>query len=270
MASKAIKRKPHTADIDRSEKQMETIIPDSVREPLLGNSVHESKSEPDLWDGKRQEHLGWMHLISSFICRSVRRIGNAISQIGSLLARFFSWSFASHGSNNGQAVLVDLSPLQEGRLRFLRQRLSVPFDSSSVTHQYVSLNHEELLPMNVVGLLHKADGKRAEWEYPFAVAGNYSLYLFHFFVGKMTTKASSQFVQQLTEDEMAFDNLFCVAFQMLDAQWLTRQASYMEFNDVLKSTRIQLEQELSIGRISTVKEMPSFRLLKSYTGAAFK
>uniref|UniRef100_A0A0D9XWG5 ELMO domain-containing protein n=2 Tax=Leersia perrieri TaxID=77586 RepID=A0A0D9XWG5_9ORYZ len=318
LASTTTRKVPHTADIDRSEKQMETIIPDSVREPLLGNSVHESKSEryepdmqPDLWDGKRQEHLGWMHLISSFICRSVRRIGNAISQIGSLLARFFSWSFASHGSNNGQAVLVDLSPLQEGRLRFLRQRLSVPFDSSSVTHQdalkelwrldypsrqlpplksdlwkemgwqnsdpatdfraggFISLENLIYFARNYADsfhrLLHKADGKRAEWEYPFAVAGNYSLYLFHFFVGKMTTKASSQFVQQLTEDEMAFDNLFCVAFQMLDAQWLTRQASYMEFNDVLKSTRIQLEQELSIGRISTVKEMPSFRLLKRVT-----
>uniref|UniRef100_A0A0D9XNM5 ELMO domain-containing protein n=1 Tax=Leersia perrieri TaxID=77586 RepID=A0A0D9XNM5_9ORYZ len=263
MASKAIKRKPYTADIDRSEKQMETIVPDSVREPLLGNSIHESKSEsyesdmqPDLWDG------------------------NAISQIGSLLARFFSWSFASHGSNNGQAVLVDLSPLQEGRVRFLRQRLSVPFDSSSVMHQdalkelwrlaYPSrqlpplksdlwkemgwqnsdpatdfraggfMSLENLIyfarnyPDSFHRLLHKADGKRAEWEYPFAVAGvNISYMLVQMLdlqSGKMTTKASSQFVQLLTEDEMAFDNLFCVAFQMLDALWLTRQASYMEFN----------------------------------------
>lgn len=32
--------------------------------------------QPDLWDGKRQERRGWMHLISTFIARSVRNIGN--------------------------------------------------------------------------------------------------------------------------------------------------------------------------------------------------
>ncbi|KAL5206431.1 hypothetical protein ABZP36_034640 [Zizania latifolia] len=120
MASKAIKRKPCTADCEkRSEKQMETVAPDSVREPLLGNSTHESKSEryeptmqPSFWDGKRQEGLRWMHLISTFIAQSVRKIGNAISQFGLLLARFFSWSCGSQSSQIGQPILVDLSPLQ--------------------------------------------------------------------------------------------------------------------------------------------------------------
>ena len=32
------------------------------------------------------------------------------------------------------------------------------------------------------------------------------------------------------EDESAFDRLYCVAFEMLDAQWLAMRASYMEFN----------------------------------------
>ncbi|XP_052139691.1 uncharacterized protein LOC127758101 isoform X2 [Oryza glaberrima] len=294
MASKAIKRKPYTADIDRSEKQMETIIPDSVREPLLGNRTHESKSErhepnmqPNLWDGKGQERLGWMHIISTFIAQSVRKIGNALSQFGPLLAKFFSRSCASHGSHDEQTVLLDLSPLQEERLRFLRQRLNVPFDSSSVKHQdalkelwrlaYPSrqlpplksdlwkemgwqnsdpatdfraggfMSLENLIyfarnyPDSFHSLLHKAAGKRSEWEYPFAVAGvNISYMLVQMLdlqSGKMGTK-------------------------MLDAQWLTRQASYMEFNEVLKSMRIQLEQELTIGSISCVQEMPSFRLLK--------
>uniref|UniRef100_J3NB10 ELMO domain-containing protein n=1 Tax=Oryza brachyantha TaxID=4533 RepID=J3NB10_ORYBR len=319
MASKAIKRKPYAADIDRSEKQMEATIPDSVREPLLGNSTHEPQSDryeptlqPDLWDGKGQECLGWIHLISTFIARSVRKIGIAVSQFGSLLARFFRWSCSSHGSHNEQAILVGLSPIQEERLKFLRQRLNVPFDSSSMKHQdalkelwrlaYPSrqlpplksdlwkemgwqnsdpatdfraggfMSLENLIyfarnyPDSFHSLLHKADGKRAEWEYPFAVAGvNISYMLVQMLdlqSGKMSTKASSHFVQLLREDEMAFDNLFCVAFEMLDAQWLARQASYMEFNEVLKSTRIQLEQELAIGSISSVQEMPSFRLLK--------
>uniref|UniRef100_A0A0E0MJ57 ELMO domain-containing protein n=1 Tax=Oryza punctata TaxID=4537 RepID=A0A0E0MJ57_ORYPU len=296
MASKAIKRKPYTADIDRSEKRMETIIPDSVREPLLGNRTPESKSErhepnmqPDLWDGKGQECLGWMHIISTFVAQSVRKIGHALSQFGSLLARFFSRSCAFHGLHDEQAVLLDLSPLQEERLRFLRQRLNVPFDSSSVKHQdalkelwrlaypgrqlpplksdlWKEMGWQNSDPATDFSLLHKAEGKRSEWEYPFAVAGvNISYMLVQMLdlqSGKTGTKASSQFVQLLREDEMAFDNLFCMAFQMLDAQWLTRQASYMEFNEVLKSMRIQLEQELTIGSISSVQEMPSFRLLK--------
>jgi hypothetical protein len=32
------------------------------------------------------------------------------------------------------------------------------------------------------------------------------------------------------EDETAFDMLYCVAFEMMDAQWLAMRASYMEFN----------------------------------------
>lgn len=32
------------------------------------------------------------------------------------------------------------------------------------------------------------------------------------------------------EDEEAFDVLYCIAFEMMDAQWLAMHASYMEFN----------------------------------------
>jgi hypothetical protein len=46
----------------------------------------------------------------------------------------------------------------------------------------------------------------------------------------MRTKAGVHFVQLLDDDGVAFDNLFCVAFQVLDSQWLARRASYMEFN----------------------------------------
>lgn len=34
----------------------------------------------------------------------------------------------------------------------------------------------------------------------------------------------------MTEDEEAFDELFCIAFEMMDAQWLAMHASYMDFN----------------------------------------
>lgn len=54
--------------------------------------------------------------------------------------------------------------------------------------------------------------------------------LYHHFAGKPTTLAGVRFLELLVEDEMAFDNLFCVTFQMMDAQWLAKGASYMEFN----------------------------------------
>lgn len=34
----------------------------------------------------------------------------------------------------------------------------------------------------------------------------------------------------IAEDEAAFDVLYCIAFEMMDAQWLAMHASYMEFN----------------------------------------
>ncbi|KAG8372260.1 hypothetical protein BUALT_Bualt12G0047900 [Buddleja alternifolia] len=115
-------------------------------------------------------------------------------------------------------------------------------------------------------LLHKRDGDRSDWEYPFAVAGiNISFMLVQMLdiqSGKPNTKAGHRFLELLSEDEMAFDHLFCVAFKMLDAQWLVKRASYMEFNDVLKSTRSQLERELALEDLSTVRDLPAYNLLK--------
>lgn len=38
------------------------------------------------------------------------------------------------------------------------------------------------------------------------------------------------FLHTTAEDEEAFDILYCIAFAMVDAQWLAMHASYMEFN----------------------------------------
>ncbi|KAL0661381.1 hypothetical protein Bca4012_098218 [Brassica carinata] len=46
------------------------------------------------------------------------------------------------------------------------------------------------------------------------------------------------------ENQSAFDLLYCIAFKLMDQQWLSMSASYMEFNTVMKSTRRQLEREL--------------------------
>uniref|UniRef100_A0A1D1YY16 ELMO domain-containing protein A n=1 Tax=Anthurium amnicola TaxID=1678845 RepID=A0A1D1YY16_9ARAE len=114
-------------------------------------------------------------------------------------------------------------------------------------------------------LLHKQEGKRADWEYPFAVAGiNISFMLAQMLdlqSGVPTSKAGIRFLELLGGDEMAFDNLYCIAFQLLDAQWLAKRASYMEFNDVLKSTRVQLERELALEDVSCIADLPAYNML---------
>ncbi|XP_020219468.1 ELMO domain-containing protein B [Cajanus cajan] len=115
-------------------------------------------------------------------------------------------------------------------------------------------------------LLHKQDGTRAEWEYPFAVAGiNISFMLAQMLdlqTGLPSSSSGVCFLKLLEEDEMAFDILFCIAFQMMDAQWLSKRATYMEFNDVLKSTRAQLENELALDDISSVRDLPTYNILR--------
>ncbi|KAM3312152.1 hypothetical protein ACQJBY_032252 [Aegilops geniculata] len=286
MASKAIRRRP--AEKER-ERHMETTMPESVTAPLLGNSAQGNKSEgyepiPDFWDGKSRECLHWVHIVSTFITQSARKIVNAITEFGSFLARFFGCSCAPQSSQNAQTMLIHLSPLQEERLKFLRQRLNVPFDCSAVKHQdalkelwRLAYPNRELPPLKS-DLWKEMGWQNSDPATDFRSGGFMSLENLIYFArnypdsfhrllhkadeNRRSSKARVGFAQLLEDDEMAFDNLFCLAFQMLDAQWLARRASYMEFNEVLKSTLGQLEQELTIGGVSRVQNLPSFRMLR--------
>lgn len=51
--------------------------------------------------------------------------------------------------------------------------------------------------------------------------------------GPSISRIGVQFLALLGADEMAFDNLYCVAFQLLDSKWVSMRASYMEFNVIL-------------------------------------
>ncbi|XP_037429914.1 ELMO domain-containing protein A-like isoform X2 [Triticum dicoccoides] len=286
MASKAIRRRPTEKE---RERHMETTMPESVTAPLLGNSAQGNKSEgyepiPDFWDGKSRECLHWVHIVSTFITQSARKIVNAISEFGSFLARFFDCSRAPQSSQNAQTMLIHLSPLQEERLKFLRQRLNVPFDCSAVKHQdalkelwRLAYPNRELPPLKS-DLWKEMGWQNSDPATDFRSGGFMSLENLIYFArnypdsfhrllhkadeNRRSSKARVGFAQLLEDDEMAFDNLFCLAFQMLDAQWLARRASYMEFNEVLKSTLGQLEQELTIGGVSSVQNLPSFRMLR--------
>lgn len=92
-------------------------------------------------------------------------------------------------------------------------------------------------------LMHKSEGQRSEWEYPFAVAGvNVTFNLTEMLqlrnpVNTPTTPHARGFVQLLEIDEDAFNQLFCIMFELLDKNWLDMKASYMEFPAVMKYPR---------------------------------
>lgn len=120
-------------------------------------------------------------------------------------------------------------------------------------------------PASFHRLLLKQDGSRATWEYPFAVAGiNISFMLIQMLdlcSARPRCLTGINFVKLLGEDEGAFDVLFCIAFEMVDAQWLAMNASYMQFNDVLQATRTQLERELSLEDTQRIQDLPAYNLL---------
>ncbi|KMZ76359.1 ELMO domain-containing protein 2 [Zostera marina] len=122
-------------------------------------------------------------------------------------------------------------------------------------------------PVSYQRLLSKKDGDRATWEYPFAVAGiNITFMLIQMlesFSEKTKTFTGYNFMRILGEDQEAFDVLFCIAFQMMDAQWLAMHASYMQFNEVLHITKIQLEREFALEDIHRIRDMPAYNLLYS-------
>ncbi|XXG41084.1 hypothetical protein AAC387_Pa01g1628 [Persea americana] len=160
---------------------------------------------------------------------------------------------------------------QQERLRNLQQRLKIPFDVTLLDHQDSLRQLWKLAyPNRKLPSLKSELWKEMGWQGPdpstdFRGDGFISLENLLFcqrLSGRPTSVAGIRFLELLGEDEMAFDNLFCVAFQMMDVQWLAKRASYMEFNDVLKSTRSQLERELALENVSSIKDLPAYNLLK--------
>ncbi|KAK9120976.1 hypothetical protein Syun_018593 [Stephania yunnanensis] len=121
-------------------------------------------------------------------------------------------------------------------------------------------------PKTFQDLLQKREGDRALWEYPFAVAGvNITFMLIQMLdleAVKPRTMMGAVFLKLLSENELAFDILYCIAFKLMDQQWLAMHASYMDFNTVMKSTRRQLERELLLDDVSRLEDLPSYSLLR--------
>ncbi|CAN6836922.1 unnamed protein product [Brassica oleracea var. botrytis] len=122
-------------------------------------------------------------------------------------------------------------------------------------------------PKSFQDLLRKQVGDRSVWEYPFAVAGINITFMLIQMLGLEAVKPPSivgeTFLRFLSVNESAFDILYCIAFKLMDHQWLSMRASYMEFNTVMKSTRRQLEREIMVEDITYIEDMPSYSLLLS-------
>ncbi|XP_040995416.1 ELMO domain-containing protein A-like isoform X2 [Juglans microcarpa x Juglans regia] len=130
---------------------------------------------------------------------------------------------------------------------------------------FISLENLLFFAKNFPDLLQKQEGDRSVWEYPFAVAGvNITFMLIQMLdleAVKPRTLVGATFLKFLAESESAFDLLYCITFKLMDHQWLSMQASYMDFNAVMKSTRHQLEQELLLEDITRLEQLPSYGLL---------
>ncbi|KAH9733467.1 ELMO domain-containing protein [Citrus sinensis] len=120
-------------------------------------------------------------------------------------------------------------------------------------------------PKSFQDLLRKQEGDRSVWEYPFAVAGvNITFMLIQMLdleAVKPRTMVGATFLKFLSENESAFDLLYCITFKLMDHQWLAMRASYMDFNTVMKSTRRQLERELLLEDVTRLEDLPSYSLL---------
>ncbi|KAH7283504.1 hypothetical protein KP509_34G010200 [Ceratopteris richardii] len=261
-----------------------------LNEPLLTRSDSGTRDEYDDWEEKKYEaQLVWSQIFLRLLAQWSQFFA-ALFNSAYLRGSSIFWITSRESESEEQRDALQLTPLQEERLRILQRRVEIPFDGASSIHQealrelwkvsfpgcelvdliseqwkdmgwqgkdpstdfrgggFISL--ENLLffakeyPRSYRKLLHKEDGCRATWEYPFAIAGiNLSFMLIQILDLRSETpktRNARKFVKLLEEDNFAFDRLYCVAFEMMDAQWLAMKASYMEFNTIRKTICIIL------------------------------
>ncbi|CAI9764696.1 unnamed protein product [Fraxinus pennsylvanica] len=64
-----------------------------------------------------------------------KKAANIVLGSGSVIGRLLPFVSGTQNGPNGKISPPSLNPLQEARLKYLKQRLAVPFDSSSFEHQ---------------------------------------------------------------------------------------------------------------------------------------
>ncbi|CAH1414499.1 unnamed protein product [Lactuca virosa] len=190
--------------------------------------------------------------------------------------------FGMKRSASNKYIDFKYTNVQEARYQKLRERTNVPFDETRIEHQKALVELWNLAYPNVTltGLISD-QWKEMGWQganpsTDFRGCGFLSLENLLFFAKTFPAAFRRcwsciqlslgglhcvNFVKILGEDDEAFDVLYCIAFAMMDAQWLAMHASYMEFNEVLQITRTQLERELALEDIHRIRDLPAFNLL---------
>ncbi|KAH9290120.1 hypothetical protein KI387_034237, partial [Taxus chinensis] len=245
--------------------------------------------DEEYWqERERNAELAWTRNFSHLLTQWGQCFTTVVIGSRSWLGGFLHRSLGKHQGTDEKVFVYDLSPLQESLKALWRAAFPDVELRGLISEQwkdmgwqgpnpstdfrgggFVSLENllffAKMFPKSFRRLLFKQEGKRATWEYPFAIAGiNISFMLIQMldlYSGKPKTLAGINFLKILAEDETAFGLLYCVAFEMIDAQWLAMRASYMEFNEVLKAARRQLERELSLDDINQIQDLPAYNLL---------
>ncbi|QDZ21815.1 engulfment and motility protein [Chloropicon primus] len=124
----------------------------------------------------------------------------------------------------------------------------------------------ESKPLAFQRLCFKLQGKRSDWEYPFGAAGvNITFTLAKLLDlkgdGAPATGPGRAFLKLLdvgdAEHEKAFEEVFCMTFELLDKIWLEENADYMQFPIVMKQWEETLTKAL-LKRPSSLAQLEEF------------
>uniref|UniRef100_A0A0D3B6R6 ELMO domain-containing protein n=1 Tax=Brassica oleracea var. oleracea TaxID=109376 RepID=A0A0D3B6R6_BRAOL len=142
----------------------------------------------------------------------------------------------------------------------LQNRIDVAYDSTIPLHQLISEQWKEMgwqgkdpstdfrgggfislenllyfarnFQKSFQDLLRKQAGERSVWEYPFAVAGiNLTFMLIQMLDLEAVKPRTITFLKFLSENESAFDILYCIAFKLMDQQWLSMHIHGIQHGD---------------------------------------
>ncbi|KAG9134917.1 hypothetical protein Leryth_001217 [Lithospermum erythrorhizon] len=140
MASRTLRRRLHHADVDGKRRELleNSDQLDSLNEPLLDQTTNyhyqDDTLEDTLDDKQRREHRHWTLLFSNLIAQWAQLLKNVVFGAGSLIGRFVPF-ISSGNESTGRLLPPLLSPLQEARLKYIKERLAIPFDGTTVEHQ---------------------------------------------------------------------------------------------------------------------------------------
>lgn len=108
----------------------------------------------------------------------------------------------------------------------------------------------ETKPLAFQRLCFKLQGKRSDWEYPFGAAGVNITFSLPKILGlkgdaSPSTAAGRGFLALLDSCEQAFEELFCLTFEVLDRVWLEEKADYMQFPVMMKKAEERVAKALA-------------------------